>query len=72
MFIDLNFPVTIVPGNVPQQSRKGKGKQTQTQVPSIVFTPAQLAAIESRIDLLEYRPFVYCSPFIECDLIHEL
>ena len=55
MFIDLNVPIppVTIQGNV-QQSKKQKGKQPQQaqERPTVVFTPAQLNAIETRIDVL--------------------
>jgi ribonuclease P/MRP protein subunit RPP1 len=56
MYFDLNVPIPLPPGVSGTQSNKGKGKQAQ---PShlVQFTPAQLAAIETRIDLL-----VHCTP----------
>ncbi|OSX62311.1 hypothetical protein POSPLADRAFT_1181426 [Postia placenta MAD-698-R-SB12] len=54
MFIDLNVPVpTVVPRHTQgqPQSKKSKGKQ-QSAPDSVAFTPAQISAIESRIDLL--------------------
>ena len=52
MFIDLNVPVPILPGHTVQtSSKKGKGKPEQN-APAPTFTPAQITAIESRIDLL--------------------
>ncbi len=54
MFIDLNVPVPTVTFQGTAQPKKAKGKQTQhqQQLPAISFTPAQLNAIEARIDLL--------------------
>ncbi|CAL1710538.1 unnamed protein product [Somion occarium] len=53
MYIDLNVPVLPIQGQPITQSKKGKGKQPQTQPTStIAFTPAQVSAIEARIDLL--------------------
>ncbi|KAF8436490.1 RNase P subunit p30-domain-containing protein [Boletus edulis BED1] len=54
MFFDLNIPVTAHQGHgAALQSRKNKGKQLQvTSTSIVVFTPAQVAAIEARIDLL--------------------
>lgn len=56
MFIDLNVPVPV-PLSLPSQpSKKGKGKQSaQVQAPAVVFSPAQISALEARIDLLHYR-----------------
>ncbi|KAF8136986.1 PHP domain-like protein [Boletus edulis] len=55
MFFDLNVPVVAHQGHgAALQSRKNKGKQLQvtSTVSPVVFTPAQVAAIEARIDLL--------------------
>ncbi|GJF00002.1 PHP domain-like protein [Phanerochaete sordida] len=57
MYIDLNVPVPVVADAAPVQSKKNKGKQAQQpqkEQPAVSFTPAQLAAIEARIDLLVY------------------
>ncbi|KAL5504894.1 RPP1 [Sanghuangporus vaninii] len=57
MYSDLNVPVPI-PASLPQKqgqaSKKNKGKQpaTQVQQPRVVFSAAQLARLEARIDLL--------------------
>ncbi|KAJ8473991.1 hypothetical protein ONZ51_g7515 [Trametes cubensis] len=53
MFADLNVPVpTLTKQQLNQAaSKKGKGKQEQSG-PAPAFTPAQIASIESRIDLL--------------------
>ncbi|KAL6303612.1 RNase P subunit p30-domain-containing protein [Sparassis latifolia] len=55
MFIDLNIPIPSVTSRQPSgpqaQSKKGKGKQ-QASVQTAVFTPAQISAIEARVDLL--------------------
>ena len=53
MFADLNVPVpTLTKQQLSQAaSKKGKGKQEQSG-PAPAFTPAQVASIESRIDLL--------------------
>ena len=69
MFIDLNVPVPPASGLPAQQSKKGKGKQTQTQ-PVPAYTPAQIAAIEARIDLLEHCPFTYSLLRIDLPLNH--
>ena len=56
MYIDLNVPVPVLADGPPVQSKKGKGKQPQQpQKSAVSFTPAQLSAIEARIDLLIYR-----------------
>ena len=59
MYIDLNVPIPEPPNLGTGLSKKQKGKQPQTrqEPPAVIFTPAQLAAIESRIDLL-----VHCQP----------
>lgn len=57
MYIDLNVPVPSITTVGPTQSKKSKGKQpqqAQPQQPAVVFTPAQLTAIESRLDILEH------------------
>ena len=69
MFIDLNVPVPYLSQQHPGQasSKKGKGKQVQN-VPAMFnpFTPAQVAALESRIDML-----VHCqSPISAMTSIH--
>ncbi|KAI0260767.1 PHP domain-like protein [Gloeopeniophorella convolvens] len=54
MYFDLNIPIPAPSGSAGQiqaQSNKGKGKQAQAP-PAALFTPAQVAAIEARIDLL--------------------
>ncbi|OAX42023.1 PHP domain-like protein [Rhizopogon vinicolor AM-OR11-026] len=54
MHFDLNFPVTAsVPPGSSVQPKKNKGKQPQ-QLSSIAFTPAQIKAIEARLDVLEH------------------
>ncbi|KAF9219037.1 PHP domain-like protein [Gyrodon lividus] len=50
MYFDLNVPVVAHEGAGVSQSKK-KGKQPQPQN-TVVFTPAQVAAIEARVDLL--------------------
>ena len=66
MFFDLNVPVpTLQPlgtsATVPQ-SKKGKAvaKQTNVQQPGLSFAPVQIAAIESRVELLIHRPSQVC------------
>ncbi|KIP02763.1 hypothetical protein PHLGIDRAFT_78642 [Phlebiopsis gigantea 11061_1 CR5-6] len=55
MYIDLNVPVPTITDGAPMPSKKSKGKQPQQQQkPAILFTPAQISAIEARIDLLVY------------------
>ena len=57
MYIDLNVPVPAIVDAAPSQSKKTKGKQPQQAQPqksAVSFTPAQLSAIEARIDLLVY------------------
>jgi ribonuclease P/MRP protein subunit RPP1 len=51
MYFDLNVPVSLPSGSSVAQSNKGKAKQVQSSH-SPFFTPAQLAAIEARVDLL--------------------
>ncbi|KAI1795129.1 PHP domain-like protein [Ganoderma leucocontextum] len=55
MFADLNVPIPALSKQQLSQaastSKKGKGKQDQN-APTLTFTPAQIAAIESRLDLL--------------------
>ena len=59
MFFDLNVPVVAHQGHgAVLQSKKSKGKKPQV-TSTVVFTPAQIAAIEARIDLL-----VHCQSFI--------
>lgn len=52
MYFDLNLPIPPPSGSPQTKLNKGKGKQVQ---PLAIFTPAQLAAIEARIDLLVHR-----------------
>ncbi|KAI0691478.1 RNase P subunit p30-domain-containing protein, partial [Cytidiella melzeri] len=60
MYIDLNIPVPVVSTGTVVASKKNKGKtseknqQAQGQQIAVTFTPAQLTAIESRIDTLEH------------------
>lgn len=57
MYIDLNVPVPVITDVAPARSKKNKGKQPeqpQKQQPTVSFTPAQLSAIEARVDLLVY------------------
>ena len=58
MYIDLNVPVPLVTTTPQLQSKKGKSKQQRAQVqqpPVALFSPAQITAIESRLDVLEHR-----------------
>lgn len=50
MYIDLNVPAPQVHSQ-QSHSKKGKGKQNAPP-PKVNFAPAQLAALENRIDLL--------------------
>ena len=50
MFYDLNVPVTAHEITGASQSKKSKGKQPQQS--AALFTPAQIAAIEARVDIL--------------------
>ncbi|KAF7419223.1 hypothetical protein PC9H_001810 [Pleurotus ostreatus] len=53
MFFDLNIPIPLSSFPSTAQSRKGKGKQTNAETPpASVFSPAQVNALESRINLL--------------------
>lgn len=59
MFFDLNVPITAHQGpGAALQSKKNKGKQPQATNTN-VFTPAQVAVIEARIDLL-----VHCQSLV--------
>jgi ribonuclease P/MRP protein subunit RPP1 len=66
MFIDLNVPTPTIPTHtaVAPKKQKGKGSQQplQAQIPAVTFTPAQLAAIESRLDVLEHCMQSYFIP----------
>jgi ribonuclease P/MRP protein subunit RPP1 len=58
MYFDLNVPIPLPSASLAgTQPNKGKGKQVQSSL-STLFTPAQLAAIETRIDLLVHCSFV--------------
>lgn len=58
MYFDLNVPIPLPSTSLAgTQSNKGKGKQVQSSH-STFFTPAQLAAIETRVDLLVHCSFV--------------
>ncbi|THH13909.1 hypothetical protein EW146_g6372 [Bondarzewia mesenterica] len=59
MYFDLNVPIPQPSHSAhPSQSKKGKGKQQQQQASSSpspsppLFSPAQIAALEARLDLL--------------------
>jgi len=54
MYFDLNVPIPQPSANPVAQTNKGKGKQSQPST-SPLFTPAQLAAIQTRLDLLVHR-----------------
>ena len=56
MFFDLNVPVVVPSHQATLQSKMNKGKQPQV-TSTVVFTPAQVAAIEVRIDLLAHCQF---------------
>jgi hypothetical protein len=64
MYFDLNVNV---PGSGQlaglSQSKKGKGKQPQ-QPNSVVYSAAQMAVIEARIDLL-----IHCQCFSDRNLL---
>ncbi|KZP26772.1 PHP domain-like protein [Athelia psychrophila] len=52
MYFDLNVPTPNAnAGPNPNASKKGKGKQLQTP-PDVSFSPAQIATLEARLDLL--------------------
>ncbi|VDB92369.1 unnamed protein product [Peniophora sp. CBMAI 1063] len=57
MYFDLNVPVPVpasIASSSGQASKKGKGKQQQNAGPApvVAFSPAQITAIEARVDLL--------------------
>jgi hypothetical protein len=60
MYFDLNVPIPLPSGVslAGAQSKKGKAKQVQSSH-STLFTPAQLAAVEARIDLLLHCPYFF-------------
>lgn len=67
MYFDLNVPVPIPASlasssNAGNQSKKGKGKAQQQQpsqaASAVVYSPAQITALEARIDLL-----IHCRSF---------
>jgi ribonuclease P/MRP protein subunit RPP1 len=52
MFFDLNVPIpNLYQPTTTAPTKKGKGKQ-QSNNDQVKFTPAQITAIETRIDLL--------------------
>jgi ribonuclease P/MRP protein subunit RPP1 len=63
MFFDLNVPVSNL-GQLPGQSKKGKGKQPQ-QPSHVIYTTAQINAIEARVDLLIHCPCVVISVLVD-------
>lgn len=70
MYFDLNVPVLFTPTGIASQgqaqSKKGKGKQTaNAPPPSVSYTPAQLAKIEARIDLLVRCAYFLPSPSVK-------
>ncbi|KAA1477950.1 PHP domain-like protein [Dentipellis sp. KUC8613] len=60
MYFDLNVPIPAPASGsaAPSTSKKGKGKQAQQQqaaptpAPAVIFSPAQITAIEARVDML--------------------
>ncbi|KAI0083889.1 PHP domain-like protein [Irpex rosettiformis] len=55
MYIDLNIPTPVIATPTPAQSKKSKGKAPQQRDQNVVsFSPAQLTAIEARLDVLEH------------------
>ena len=66
MYFDLNVPIPQPSGSSVAQSNKGKGKQVHTST-SLLFTLAQLAAIEARVDLLVHRAS-FSSPYL-CNIL---
>lgn len=62
MFFDLNIPIpALQPSGIPataSQSKKGKAttKRANAQQPESSFSPAQIAAVENRVELLIHRP----------------
>ena len=79
MFSDLNVPVPTLSkqqlAQAASASKKGKAKQDQNVSVPATFTPAQVAAIESRLDLLvhcQYRIHraFFCSDWVPVSRIH--
>ena len=79
MFSDLNVPVPTLSkqqlAQAASASKKGKAKQDQNVSVPAAFTPAQVAAIESRLDLLvhcQYRIHraFFCSDWRSVSRIH--
>jgi ribonuclease P/MRP protein subunit RPP1 len=64
MFFDLNVPVHH-PQTSQNLSKKAKGKQPQQQT-DVTWSPAQIGAIEARIDLLVHCQFQFCLSFYLC------
>lgn len=63
MYFDLNVPIPQPTQSTAQvQSKKGKGKQpsASTSTAGSLFTPSQITALETRLDLL-----VQCSSLIQ-------
>ncbi|KAL4066000.1 RNase P subunit p30-domain-containing protein, partial [Scleroderma citrinum] len=56
MYYDLNVPVIAYETTGASQSKKSKGKQPQS---TALFTPAQIAAIEARVDILVHCELGY-------------
>ncbi|KAF8635747.1 hypothetical protein AX15_000360 [Amanita polypyramis BW_CC] len=57
MFFDLNVPIDLVqPIAAPSTSKKQKGKTPQQPQSAQIYNAAQIATIESRIDLLVHCP----------------
>ena len=69
MFLDLNIPIpNLYQATGPTSSKKGKGKQPSTNA-SVVFTPAQINALEARVDLLiRCEFFCYSNPLSQLAL----
>jgi ribonuclease P/MRP protein subunit RPP1 len=63
MFFDLNVPVhhpQAQQSSAQNQSKKNKGKQPQ-QPTDVSYSPAQIGAIEARLDLLVHRESSFVS-----------
>lgn len=54
MFFDLNVPVHHPQFSAQNSSKKSKGKQPQ-QILDVSYSPAQIGAIDARLDLLVHR-----------------
>lgn len=77
MYADLNVPVPVPALPLPSSKKvKGKGKATDAPVEqaplTITFTPAQLRAVETRIDLLVHRAVHTCRISICLKLTHSV